>query len=198
MQNNKTVEMTIYNKKGDVVGKQVYAVTDVNNGDDVTTATLNSEMFDKKGRSIVKGNSSIQCRNGMMMINMKMMMPQQQAAQMGSVDAKADEVYMEYPPDMKEGDDLKDGKFQMDIDNNGLKQSMNMNITARKVEGKETITTSAGSWDCYRISYKGKIHFKIMGIGKNMDLDGVEWFAPDFGIVKTSSQHGSTAITAIR
>src|SRR6266496_3090186 len=50
LQSNKTVEMTIYNKKGEEHGKQIYTVSNVTNTSDVTIATLNSEMFDKKGK----------------------------------------------------------------------------------------------------------------------------------------------------
>jgi hypothetical protein len=39
---------------------------------------------------------------------------------------------------------------------------------------------------------------KTMGIGlPAMNMDNTEWFAPGFGIVKTQSKHGGTAITAI-
>jgi hypothetical protein len=98
---------------------------------------------------------------------------------------------------MNTGDQLKDGAFTMDIDNNGLKQSISMNITERKVESKESVTTPAGTWDCYKISYKGKMNIKTMGIGMLLNFDGTEWFAPGFGVVKTESKNGSTAITAI-
>lgn len=198
LQNNKTVEMTIYNKKGKASGKQVYTVKDVQNGGNTTTAVLNSEMFDTKGRSLAKGKSSIKCTDGVMMIDMKMVMPQQQAGPMASTEVKAEDFYMEYPSQMNIGDALKDGKLAMDMNTNGLKSSMNMTVQNRKVEGKETITTSAGSWECYKISYLGKVSMKIMGINKNMDINGIEWFAPDFGVVKTSSEHGGTEITAVR
>lgn len=37
-----------------------------------------------------------------------------------------------------------------------------------------------------------------MGIGVPFNIEGTEWFAPGFGIVKTESKHGRTAITAIK
>jgi hypothetical protein len=89
--------------------------------------------------------------------------------------------------------------MDMDIDNgSGMKQSVNMEIKDRKVEGQEKITTPAGSWDCFKISYHGKMKIKTMGIGVPVNLDGVEYFAPGFGIVKTESKHGGTEITSIK
>jgi len=198
LQNNKTVEMTIYNKKGEANGKQIYKVTDVKENGGSTTAAVSSEMFDKKEKSIAKGNSQITCNGGVMMVDMKMMLPQQQSEQFSKADAKAQNVYIEYPAKINVGDNLKDGVMDMDIDNNGMKQSLHMEVTNRKVEGKESVTTTAGTWDCYKITYKSKLNVKTVGIGIPMTFDGTEWYAPGFGVVKTESKYGGTAITAIK
>ena len=198
LQKNKTVEMTIYNKKGDANGKQVYTVSDVTNNGDNTTATVNSEMFDKKGKSIAKGHSQIACQGGIMMIDMTMQLPQQQQEQFSKADVKADKIFIEYPNNMKPGDKLKDATLSMDIDNSGMKQNINMVTSDRTVAAKETVTTTAGTWDCFKITYKSKITVKTMGIGMPFNIEGTEWFAPGFGIVKTESKHGGTAITAIK
>jgi hypothetical protein len=198
LQANKTIEMTIYNKKGDPVGKQVYTVSDVKNSGGSVTAAVASEMFDKKGKSTTKGASTIKCTGGVMMMDLKMSMPQQQASQFDKAEAKAENVYIEYPSNMNVGSSLKDGNLDMEIDNNGLKSSVSMKVTERKVEAKENVTTTAGTWECYKISFKGKMNMRTMGVGIPVNLDGTEWFAPGFGIVKTESKHGATAITAIR
>ena len=113
-------------------------------------------------------------------------------------DVQADNIYIEYPNGMNVGDALKDAKMHMDMDNNGMKQTVDMEVFDRKVEGKEKITTPAGSWECYKISYKSKMRVKTMGIGMPMNIEGTEWFAPGFGIVKTQSKQGGTEIVAIR
>lgn len=88
--------------------------------------------------------------------------------------------------------------MDMELDNNGLKQSIHMEVTNRKVEARESVTTTAGTWDCYKISYKSKITIKTMGIGMPINIDGTEWYAPGFGVVKTESKNGGTAITSIK
>jgi hypothetical protein len=198
LQKNKTVEMTIYNKKGDANGRQVYTVSDVTNSGDHITGTVNSEMFDKKGKSIAKGHSQIVCNGGVMMIDMTMQLPQQQQEQFAKAEVKADKIYIEYPNNMKAGDKLKDATLSMDIDNAGMKQNINMVTSDRTVAAKESVTTTAGTWDCFKITYKSKVTVKTMGIGMPFNIEGTEWFAPGFGIVKTESKHGGTAITAIK
>ena len=198
LQNNKTIEMTIYNKKGEENGKQVYMVSKVETSGDNVTATLNSEFFDKKGKSTIKAVNEIKCSGGVMMMDMKMSMPQAQSSQFKDPNATATNVYIEYPPGMKEGDNLKDAAMKIDIDNNGMKQTVDMQVINRKVQGKETITTTAGTWDCYKITNTTKMKIKTMGIGVPVNTDVTEWFAPGFGVVKTEAKGGGTAITAIR
>ncbi len=79
---------------------------------------------------------------------------------------KIDIVYLEYPANMNVGDQLKDGQLSMDYEStSGLKSSIEISITERKVEGKESVTTSAGTWECFKISAHNKIVSKIAGIG---------------------------------
>jgi hypothetical protein len=198
LQNNKTVEMTIYNRKGDVSGKQVYTVSNVANSGGTTSATVESEMFDKKGKSITRAGNTIKCSGGVMMIDMKIFIPQQQAEQFNKAEASSKNVYLEYPSNMKPGDQLKNGAFTIEINKSGIQQTLSMTIDDRKVEGKETITTPAGTWECFRITYHSKLVIKTGPIGIPLNIEGTEWFALGFGIVKTESKSGKTEITAIK
>src|SRR5882724_319599 len=198
LQKNKTIEMTIYNKKGEPNGKQVYLVSDVSSTGGVTTGALASEMFDKKGKSMAKASSKIKCAGGVMMINMKMMLPQQQSEQFSKADAKVDDAYLEYPVNLQPDAELKDGTFTMEMNNSGMQQTLTMVISNRKVEAKESVTTDAGTWECYKISYKCKMNIKTGFIGIPINFEGTEWYAPSFGVVKSQSKYGGTAITAIK
>jgi hypothetical protein len=198
LQNNKSVEMTIYDKKRNPNGKVVYTISDANNSGNTTSANVQTEMLDKKGKTVAKGTSVMKCTGGVMMVNMKMSIPQAQAEQFSQANVKAEDVFIEYPASMNKGDQLKDGNLTMDVDNNGMQQSLIMNITDRKVEDKEKITTPAGSWDCYKISYKSKMTIRMIGVGVPVNMEAIEWYAPGFGIVKTESKSGGTEITAIK
>jgi hypothetical protein len=199
LQNNKTVEMSIYNKKGKLSGKQVYSVSNVSNSGNVTTADISTTMMDDKDKTIATGKNSIKCNGGVMMMSMKMMMPQQQQEQqpVTAADVTAESNFLEYPVNMNVGDDLKAGDFSMDINTSGMKSQVTMVINDRKVEGKEKITTPAGSWDCFKITYNGKMTIK-MGISIPRKMSGTEWFAPGFGVVKTQTSDGGTELTAIK
>jgi hypothetical protein len=198
LQNNKTIEMTIKNKKGNQTGKVIYVISNLSNKGNSTTATVNSEMFDKNGKSISKASNNVECENGTLSMDMKMLIPSAQQEQMGTMAATGTVSYIDYPGNMKESDALKDASFAADFTSaSGLKGNISMNMTNRKVVGKETVTTPAGSWECFKITYHSKMIFK-MGIGIPMNADVTEWYAPGFGVVKTESGGGTTEITSIK
>jgi hypothetical protein len=160
---------------------------------------VNSEFIDTKGKTITSATNNIKCVDGIMQMDMKVFIPAAQQEQMKTGSANASDVYLEYPSNMNIGDQLKDGQLNMDYEStSGLKSSIEISITERKVEGKESVTTPAGTWECFRISSHNKIVSKISGIGIPIKMDVTEWFAPGFGIVKTESKAGKTEITAIK
>lgn len=197
-QNNKTIEMTITNNKGKESGKMIYKISDSKKNGSSVSATVNSEFIDNKGKTGMQATNKVQCVNGVMQMDMKFLIPAgQQQTQAGS--AAASDVYLEYPADMNVGDQLKDGHLAMDSESQGgVKSSIEIDITNRKVEGKESVTTPAGTWECYKITSSNKITSRIAGIGIPIKMDVTEWFAPGFGIVKTESKTGKTEITSIQ
>lgn len=199
LQNNKTIEMTISNKNGKESGKMTYIVSDSKKSGSSVTATINSEFVDVKGKTITKATNNVKCENGVMQMNMKTFIPAAQMEQMKSGTATATDVYLEYPANMNVGDQLKDGQFNMDYEStSGLKSSIEISIMERKVEGKESVTTPAGTWECYKVTSQNKIVSKIAGIGIPIRMSVTEWYAPGFGVVKTESKTGKTEITSIK
>ena len=199
LQNNKTIEMTVSNKNGKESGKMTYKVSDAKKNGSNVTATINSEFVDAKGETISKATNNVKCDNGVMQMNMKAFIPAAQLGQMKSGTATASDVYIEYPATLNVGDHLKDGQFSMDYESaSGLKSTIEISITDRKVEGKESTTTPAGTWECYKISSKNRITTRIAGIGIPINLTVTEWYAPGFGVVKTESKTGKTEITSIK
>jgi hypothetical protein len=191
--------MTITNNKGKESGKMTYVVSDSKKNGNSITSIIHSEFVGANGQANNKGTNDVKCENGVMQMNMKVFIPPAQLEQMKAGTAKSNDAYLEYPANMNVGDQLKNGQLNIDYEsNNGIKSSIEISISDRKVEGKETITTSAGTWECYKISAKNKIISKIADTGIPITMDVIEWFAPGFGIIKTESKTGKTEITSIK
>jgi hypothetical protein len=201
-QNNKTIEMSIFSRKGNPDGKQVYTISSVQNTGSGITSTVNSESFSSSGKSRSKSVNTMTCNNGVMMMDIRMQLSDEQQKKFGEADAKMDKVYIEYPPGMKAGDNLKDATIHMDMTINNAPTSVDMTVSDRKVEAKEKIVTGAGDYDCFKITYKTKVVTKTMigtmGIPVTVNIEGTEWFSPGFGTVKSESKYGSSLLSSVK
>ena len=74
-----------------------------------------------------------------------------------------------------------------------------MTITNRTVQGQESVTTPAGTWNCYKITCKTKITGKaaIFNIPTTI-LDVTEWYAPGVGIIKSEINNNAMVVTSIK
>ena len=158
-----------------------------------------------------QATNSIQCTGGQLQFDMKLMLPPDQNDRLNTnFQSTGQSNYLGYPANMKVGDQLPDGTLSMDISRGGPsggpagppppgpRQTLTMVINNRKVEGQESVTTSAGTWNCFRITYKSKITVKTGPFGFPVTVEGTEWYAPGFGVIKTQSKYGGTAITSIK
>ncbi|MEO7265642.1 MAG: hypothetical protein ABIW38_12045 [Ferruginibacter sp.] len=197
LQNNKTVEITIFDKKQRMSGKLIYKVSDVKKSGASVSSKVNSEILDKNGKLIGSGASTMQCSNGILKVDMKMMVPVESQS-MYTADATGVSSYIEYPVSLSVGDKLPDANFSMDMNmNTGIKGHVDIDVTERMVIAKESITTPAGTWDAYKITSKQKMLIR-MDIGIPRRDEVTEWYVPNFGVVKTQSKAGGTELTSIK
>jgi hypothetical protein len=86
-----------------------------------------------------------------------------------------------YPPDMQPGQTLPDGYVDMKMFMNGMKLfGSRYNMTNRKVEGRESMTTKAGTFDCIKLSYD--MEYKFMG---SRTSHSEIWYSERVGMVKS-------------
>lgn len=197
LQNNKTITLAIYDKKGAENGKYVYKVSGLTKSGSTSTARVQSAVYDKKGNELGGGKGSMQCKNGQLMVDMKMMMNPQQASQFNDAEVDGKGVYLEYPFSMTVGQTLNDADFDMDVKmRTGINANVKFDIANRKVEAKESITTPAGTWDAYKITSDQKMVMSIMPIPFKMHV--TEWFVPNFGVVRTESKWGKTELVSVQ
>ena len=202
MSSNAQIEMTIYDKKGKPSGVQSWNVTDVKNDGGGYSSTINSLFKDEKGKEISKGTGLYKCSGGMLQADMQMVMPPQ--PQLQTSDVKLSNAYIEYPYAMTVGQTLKDAQMEMDMTlNSGMKSKVNFKETNRKVNAKESVTTPAGTWEAYQITYDANMRIQMGPIGVPTNFTVKEWYVPGIGIVKSENYRkgdlaGSTMITSIK
>ena len=198
---NTQMEYKQYDKKGGLSGSSIQKITGIKKSANSTEVAISSESFDAKGKSLGTANLKARCEGGVFYIDMSNYLNQQSTDAYKDMEMSVEGGNLEMPSGMKAGDALKDGDLKMSFSSGGMTvMSMSISITNRKVEAVENLTTPAGTFECYKISYD--IATKMMGI--SVKMKGIEWFAKNVGMVKSESYNkdaklqGSTLLTALK
>ncbi len=175
-----------FNAKGKTTGKNAQKVTEYAQVGEGFTATIQSTMFNDKDKEINKADLQISCANGVITMDMRKFIPEDQFKAFGSSEVKIDSKNLEFPSALSVGQKLKEGTITVTAVGSQIPMNMVVTISDRVVEAKETITSPAGTFECFKI--KGKTHVKNqMGITINLEFGSIEWLAPKVGTIKSES-----------
>lgn len=204
MTSNAQVQMKVYDQKGKESMIQTWTISDVKKDGNGYVSTLNIVATDEKGKEMGKSTGQYRCNGGVLQADVRMSIPQtEQMKGMQPTEAKMEGGFLEYPHNMSAGQTLKDTDFKMDLSGGIPGSSVEYKQTNRKVQGKESVTTPAGTWEAYKITSDAFMRIK-MGIGIPMNMTVTEWFVPGIGVVKTEMYDkkgkltGTTMITSIK
>lgn len=181
-------EQATYNEKGKEQDRQTLTIKDVIVGSEITTykvsaassASSHNETYDLE----------FTCEDGTFRFDgqelIASIMNQMQAEGMT---LKLDGDASAYPPSLAVGDQLENNTFTMTMSSGAEGMMINVNTAIhmydRNVESKEFITTPAGTFDCYKISYKMTSTTEVMGMKTEVKSAGVEYITPRFGVVRS-------------
>ena len=171
-------EITNYNKKGKKEGVVKYEVTDVNGNE----ATIKTVIFDGKGKEITTSNYKVMCEGNKVSIDFKSLINPDMLKQYKDMDMDITGTNIELPNDLQVGQSLKDANMNMAINMGGITMNMKIDMLNRKVDKKESITTPAGTFDCFALSYDNE-----MKMGMKMKFKIKEWIAEGVGMVRNES-----------
>jgi len=100
------------------------------------------------------------------------------------VTIESDDLY--YPSDMAVGSALPDGSLEVTVNINDVPMiNAEITISNRKVEKNETIKTSAGSFECLKITSEIMTKTNFSDGAKSKVI---QWVAEGVGIVKSEAQ----------
>ena len=182
-----TFEYTSYDKKGSEEGKINYKVTNVTGSGDNISATMVMDISDKKGNTY-SSEYDITCDGNVVKVDFKSLMNEQMLSQMGDIEMDITGTDIEWPNSLNVGQSLPDGNLNVKMKMSGaINMNMNVETINRKVEKQESITTPAGTFDCYVVYSETKT--KMM-VGNQVSPSRV-WLAEGVGMVKQESYNKS-------
>ncbi|MEE9363644.1 MAG: hypothetical protein V3U92_13680 [Cellulophaga sp.] len=182
------LEQTHYNKKGKVEFIQNHTITSTENEDGFFIMNLeSSKVFTKKSKNTDAVISyALKCKNGNFFIDMNSYIPQQQQGENknGGLKIEASGDFLLFPSELTEGQSLENGEVTLKIGTSEVSiLSSTTKIFNRKVLEGTKLTTKAGSFDGYKMSFD--YEFKLGFI--KMKGSGIEWYVKGIGIIKSES-----------
>jgi hypothetical protein len=180
MEEGTSFEYTSYNKKGKTDGVTSYNVTTAENSGDTSTATMKISFTDEKGKNVFETDYTFSCTNGMVTIDYESLIPKQMLEQYKDMEMEISGTDIEIPNELEVGRELEDANVTLKVSMSGINMNTNVDMTDRKVEKQETITTPAGTYECYVIY---SVNQSKMMMAK-MTFPSRVWLAEGIGMVK--------------
>lgn len=177
------IEMKSYSAKGKLTGTTRQTITDVEKTGKGVIIKVKTESLDAKGESQGTMNLEMRCENGVLYMDMKNFMNKSSMEGFEDGKVKIDGIDLEFPEKLSPGQTLKDGTMTMSFEGGGvMAMNMTVRIFNRKVDAIENITTPAGTFEAYKISYD--IETKM---GLKMTNKATQWYAKNVGAVRTET-----------
>jgi hypothetical protein len=176
------LEMTNYDKKGRIISISKANIYEVASKGDTTAAKVHAQIVDEEGEEIIKTDYEIKCLKGVILMDMRSLLGDL-GKQIDKMDVTVEGNFIEYPDKMSVGTKLPDAEMVLTMNaDSPVPIKIRMNMTERKVEAQESITTSAGTFDCLKLTYT--IETKM---GFSRSTRSAVWLAKGVGTVKTES-----------
>lgn len=119
------------------------------------------------------------------------------------IDIKIDGRQVQIPLGIAVGQTLPDEEVMKNtINMSGVMSMTFYTITTyknRKVEAKEDVTTSAGTFNCFKISYDCEVSMDMGMMKQGTTEKVIEWLSPEIGMIKTErySEKGKLSSTTV-
>jgi len=180
MEEGSTLEYTSMDGKGKTQGTISYTVTNVIDEGSSTSATMVMKYMDDKGKEAFNSEFTYSCTENTVTIDYQSLMSNQMLQQFGDMEMEVSGTDIELPNNLEVGQVLPDANIAMKMSMSGVSMTSKVDMINRKVEKQETITTPAGTFNCYVIYSENQS--KMMMASQN--FPSRLWLAEDIGMVK--------------
>lgn len=177
-------EYTIYDKKAKpegVITHEIIKLSAISDGG--ILADVSSRMVNKKGKEAYSGTFSVECKDDVFYSDASNLMPAEMLESLGSMEVTIEGTELLLPGNLEVGQTLPDANTTVKASNSGFAiMNWSIVVTNRKVAAREKISTPAGEFDCFKITYDTALKSII---GKS--YSGADWVAKNVGVVRTES-----------
>ena len=180
----KKLTYTQYDNKEKVKSITEQSLKSIKNTDTGFEAVVTATNKDDKGNSVMDGKEFlVKCENGEIKLDLSSMMMNEIAGKMKGMEVSVTGDGVGYPSSLDIGKTLPDATMDMKVGMNGTTIfNGKFVIKNRKVVAKENLTTSAGTFECYKISYDLDID---MMMKRTIKVN--QWMSKNIGLIKSEN-----------
>lgn len=183
---NKGVQYQNFNKRDKIESTQDVMVKKVTRHSDHTEALLSTRFYDNRDRFQHEGEFTVRCKGNELMLDVQSLLDPDMLEGFKDMEINISSIDIIIPDNLKVGDNLPDAGMNMSVSTAGMKiTEIEINITERKVQAIENITTPAGTFECFKITYETNTQSRTMGMTNRLTSKNVEYYAPGVGNVRT-------------
>ncbi|MHA7055577.1 TapB family protein [Aquimarina sp. M1] len=176
------ITMSHYNQKNKLISETNYEVLSINSSGSESSITMNMSVSDsKKKKTITEATFTVTCDGGTTSLDPESIISPQLFDQYKNMEYSIEGKGIDIPNALSVGQQLQDGQVTMSVDAGVMSIDMTIDLKNRKVTSKETITTSAGSFNCYVITYTNTTS---MSMGMKQTFYVKQWIAKGVGLVQ--------------
>ncbi len=172
-------QITNFDKRDNPIAVIDYKVLTVKNTSSGKEAIIRGITKDTKEKSTVEMEFTVICKDNKLSVDFRSLFSPEMIDSMEAMEYDITGTNLDWPNELTVGETLPDANMTMKISMGGMNMNMTLDITDRKVIGKENITTLAGTFDCFVVTYDTEVN---MGIRQKTSAK--QWIARDVGLVK--------------
>jgi len=189
MEKGTLIELKHYNQKAKLQGSTRQEIIDKQTSGGAVRLTIQSTFFDEKGNEMMTSELTMECKDGVFTFDMDQYLNDEMMSGIEDLDFTIEGDNLEFPAKMSPGDQLKDGTIRLIVPEMTM-MNMTTRVYNRKVEAIENVTTEAGTFECYKISYDVFTDAMI-----DINTKGIEWIARDAGAVRSETYNKNGKLT---
>lgn len=179
---NAELEYTVHDKRGKETARMINKVILAEETRTGTVYHIESTLI---GENTPHGPQietyTLRCLNDTLFVSMKCMLPPGTLESYHNMQMEITGSELPFPRKLKEDADLPDAAMQVNVSSGGMRvMNIKATTTDRKVSKKEKVTTTAGEFDCFKITEMTEV--KVGFITTKTKTES--WYAPGIGLVK--------------
>jgi len=171
-----------YDAKDKKTSSSSILIKEVNKTGEKIEAVVAMTMKDKTNQEMFQGITRMTCKNDTLFMDVGSLLNPAMAQSAGNMEISMSGDGMTIPGKLAAGMRLPDSHNEFKMGLNGMTiMTITIDITEHRVEAEEKVTTPAGTFDCFKVSYLSNSKISLI----KASTKSVQWYARGVGVVKT-------------